>query len=156
MGGHAGDGVVNPSMDVIHPYEQVCPKEPIPRVPNWSTYGSPMVYTMSKLFLNGGYDQGLNLTANTSWILDLDDEKREWTLTADLNTARAFHNLVVRNNGEVYAIGGQTSDLTCVTTTEMFNGTAWQVVPSLTLPTPRTKSCSIYHEEVLYVIGGHE
>ncbi len=125
-------------------------------------WGSSLMYAPGKILVTGGRDMNLSPSStNQAFTIDINGPSPIVTPVSPMNYARVFHYTLNLPNGEVIALGGNTSSLKfsdqgAVLPAEIWNPVTglWRVVASQAVPRPYHGAAALLQDGRILSTGG--
>lgn len=153
-----------PTMHWVDPFEggattSLGPRFTTDRMRMW---GSSLMYAPGKLLVTGGRDMNLTPSStNEAFTININGATPVVARTGSMAYSRVFHYTVNLPNGEVLALGGNTSsfkfsDEGAVLPTEIWNPStgAWRTVASMSVPRPYHGAAALMKDGRVFSTGG--
>lgn len=135
-----------------------------PRIDNdrMRLWGTAMMYRPGQLLITGGRDMTLSPPAtNEAIVINLNGAAPTVQRVAPMNYARVFHQALTLPNGEVLAVGGNTSALKftdegAILTPEIWSPAInqWRLVAPMSVARPYHSTAALMVDGRVIIIGG--
>ena len=125
-------------------------------------WGNSIMYRPGQLLITGGRDMRLTPPATSeAFVININGANPVVTKVAPMNYARVFHHTLTLPNGEVLAVGGNTTaekftDNGSILTPEMWNAESntWRLLAPMSVARPYHSTAAIMKDGRVLIIGG--